>query len=62
MPLIWDSTVLGTTHETFMTTREEALEDLSMFGIKAPQIYLIDIIPLVEPMEFGRMIQGLRRE
>jgi hypothetical protein len=40
MSLIWDSTVLGTTHETFMTTLEEALEDLSMFGIKAPQIYL----------------------
>jgi hypothetical protein len=31
-----------------MTTRKEVLDDLTMFGIKAPQIYLIDIIPLVE--------------
>ena len=31
-----------------MTTRQEAIEDLSMFGIKEPQIYLLDIIPLVE--------------
>jgi len=34
--------------ETFMTTRKQAIEDLSMFGIKEPQIYLVDIIPLVE--------------
>jgi hypothetical protein len=31
-----------------MTTRKQAIEDLSMFGIKEPQTYLVDIIPLVE--------------
>lgn len=31
-----------------ITTREQAIEDLSMFGIKEPYTYLIDIIPLVE--------------
>ena len=31
-----------------ITTREQAIEDLSMLGIKEPQIYLIDIIPLIE--------------
>ena len=31
-----------------MTTRQEAIEDLSMFGIKEPYTYLLDIIPLVE--------------
>jgi hypothetical protein len=31
-----------------MTTREEAIQDLSLFGIKEPYAYLIDIIPLVE--------------
>ena len=34
--------------ETFRTTRKEAIEDLSMFGIEEPQAYLVDIIPLVE--------------
>jgi hypothetical protein len=28
--------------------RQETIEDLSMFGIKEPYIYLLDIIPLVE--------------
>jgi hypothetical protein len=28
--------------------RQEAIEDLSMFGIKEPYTYLLDIIPLVE--------------
>lgn len=31
-----------------ITTREQAIEDLSMFGIKEPYTYLIDIIPLIE--------------
>jgi hypothetical protein len=31
-----------------MTTRQEAIEDLSMVGIKEPCIYLLDIIPLIE--------------
>ena len=31
-----------------MTTREEAIQDLSLFGIKEPNAYLIDIIPLIE--------------
>ena len=31
-----------------ITTREQAIEDLSMFGIKEPYMYLIDIIPLIE--------------
>ena len=31
-----------------ITTREEAIEDLSLFGIKEPYTYLIDIIPLIE--------------
>ena len=31
-----------------ITTRKQAIEDLSMFGIKEPQAYLVDIIPLVE--------------
>ncbi len=31
-----------------MTTREEAIQDLSLFGIKDPYTYLIDIIPLIE--------------
>jgi hypothetical protein len=31
-----------------MTTRQEAIEDLSMFGIKGPYIYLLDTIPLIE--------------
>jgi len=31
-------------------TRQEAIKDLSMLGIKEPQIYLLDIIPLVEMM------------
>jgi len=30
------------------TTFQEAIEDLSMFGIKEPYTYLIDIIPLIE--------------
>ena len=34
--------------ETFMTTRKHAIEDLRMYGIKKPQTYLVDIIPLVE--------------
>ncbi len=29
-------------------TRQEAIEDLSMFGIKEPYTYLVDIIPLIE--------------
>ncbi len=29
-------------------TREEAIEDLSRFGIKEPYTYLLDIIPLIE--------------
>ncbi len=29
-------------------TRQEAIEDLRMFGIKEPYIYLLDIVPLVE--------------
>ena len=28
--------------------RQEAIEDLSMFGIKEPYTYLLDIVPLVE--------------
>ena len=28
-----------------MTTRKQATEDLSMFGIKEPQTYLVDIMP-----------------
>jgi hypothetical protein len=28
--------------------RQEAIEELSLFGIKEPQTYLVDIIPLVE--------------
>ena len=31
-----------------MTTHRQATEDLSMFGIKEPQTYLVDIILLVE--------------
>jgi hypothetical protein len=31
-----------------MTTREEAIQDLSLFGIKEPYTYLIDNIPLIE--------------
>jgi hypothetical protein len=31
-----------------ITTRKQAIEDLSTFGIKEPQSYLVDIIPLVE--------------
>ncbi len=31
-----------------ITTREQTIEDLSMFGIKEPYTYLIDIIPLIE--------------
>lgn len=31
-------------------TRQEAIKDLSVLGIREPQIYLLDIIPLVEMM------------
>jgi hypothetical protein len=31
-----------------IATREQAIEDLRMFGIKEPYTYLVDIIPLVE--------------
>jgi hypothetical protein len=31
-----------------MTTCQEAIEELSLFGIKEPQTYLVDIIPLIE--------------
>ncbi len=31
-----------------ITTREQAIEDLGMFGIKEPYTYLLDIIPLIE--------------
>lgn len=31
-----------------ITTFQEAIEDLNLFGIKEPYTYLIDIIPLVE--------------
>ena len=31
-----------------ITTLQEAIEDLNLFGIKEPYTYLIDIIPLVE--------------
>jgi len=31
-----------------MTTRQEAVEDLSMFGIEDPKTYLVDMIPLAE--------------
>jgi len=31
-----------------ITTFQEAIEDLSLFGIKEPYTYLIDIIPLIE--------------
>lgn len=31
-----------------MTTRQNAIEDLSMFGIQGPYTYLLDIISLVE--------------
>jgi hypothetical protein len=31
-----------------IATREQAIEDLRMFGIKEPYTYLLDIIPLVE--------------
>ncbi|HVP81168.1 MAG TPA: hypothetical protein VMV04_25035 [Thermodesulfobacteriota bacterium] len=31
-----------------ITTREQAIEDLSTLGIKEPHIYLVDIIPLIE--------------
>jgi len=33
-----------------LTTRQQALEDLSAVGITGHQIYLLDIIPLVEMM------------
>jgi hypothetical protein len=36
--------------ERFMTTRRQAIEDLSMCGIKRPQAYLAGIILLVEMM------------
>jgi hypothetical protein len=31
-----------------MTTRQEAIKELSLFGIKEPQTYLVDIVPLIE--------------
>jgi hypothetical protein len=31
-----------------ITTREQAIEDLSIFGIKEPYTYLLDIVPLIE--------------
>ncbi len=31
-----------------ITTFQEAIEDLNLFGIKEPYTYLIDIIPLIE--------------
>jgi hypothetical protein len=41
-----------------MTTRQQAIEDLSVFGTKEPQTYLLDIIPLVEMMLGGRRSTG----
>ncbi len=31
-----------------ITTFQEAIEDLNLFGIKEPYTYLSDIIPLIE--------------
>jgi hypothetical protein len=31
-----------------IATREQAIEDLTMYGIKEPYTYLLDVIPLIE--------------
>ena len=40
-----------------ITTREQAIEDLGMFGIEKPQIYMLHIIPLVEMIWAGGVVQ-----
>jgi hypothetical protein len=42
-----------------ITTFQEAIEDLNMFGIKEPQVYLVDIVPLVEMIwADGEVLEG----
>ncbi len=39
-------------------SREEAVEELKRYGIEGPDIYLIDLIPLIEMIWADGMIQG----
>lgn len=40
-----------------LVTRQEAIEELSTFGITGPQVYLVDIIPLLEMMWVDGKVQ-----
>jgi len=43
-------------------TREEAVERLEQFGISGPDVYLIDLIPLIEMMWADGRVQVPERE